>query len=259
MASKRTVRRVRQAMDLKGMARSLGATLAEGVGERLGGVLRPGETMPDLELLLELVAREVDRRVRVLTAVEEKHWENRPRGAQLRTRRDELTLQLAEALADLRLLAAGAYGQKLAAALLGIKGRITRDPDTVLARAKELRAKLLEGATLPAPRRPGVVLDPRALAAQLEAPIVELERVLGEVEGVRAAASHQVVDQDLSRGDYDEWSRHAIRCLESLALLGGQPLLADQIRRRFRPRRRRNAEQTPIPAPDPRPRTPVVA
>lgn len=119
---------------------------AEATAESLAELLRPelaeGETLPDLELLQQLLGRALARRWQAL----ERSDQAREHAAQISQRRDQRAVAaqavLYRRIVDLRRLLHGIFGGAACRRLLGIAGRTSRDAVVLLRQADQIMAQL---------------------------------------------------------------------------------------------------------------------
>ncbi len=130
-------------------SRRWASATAEGLEELLRPELADGETLPDLELLQQLLGRALARRWRRLEAADQA----RQRAA-ARRRRHAAELAAARAalyarVVDLRRLMRGVFGGGACRRLLGIAGATSRDDVVLLRQASHLAASLSGAQNLP--------------------------------------------------------------------------------------------------------------
>ncbi|WP_437896508.1 hypothetical protein [Sorangium sp. So ce124] len=158
--------------------------IAKGIATELAPCLRSGEKMPDVALLMRLVARRLAADTAALVAADDAHERELADDAAPREARDEAAARLRSVLVDVVDGCAAvdaAFGPAGLRKLL-LDGAVAEDP-SVLVTAGERVASALRDAEikLPKPRRASMKLDRAALADEIAAELPALKRALAKV------------------------------------------------------------------------------
>ena len=209
--------------------------VAEKFSDLFADCLEGKEKMPDVALLLKLLARKQRQTTGLLAAADEAYEKELGDDAEPRNRRDTTAGKLGVEIGEIRDALASVFGAALVKEI-GIDGRVEPDPKAVLARARRLVSALSDPARVwPKPRRKGIKVDPSAWVDDLTAPILVLETALGDVarELREAQAASDARNRALAAND-DSFSRTAGATAALLRVVGDDALAA-----RVRPSSRR--------------------
>jgi hypothetical protein len=189
--------------------------------------LRKGEAMPDVALLLTLLARALGAEKQRLIAADEAHEAELGDDEPLRRARDEAAEELRQAHVDLREVLIGMYGGVFAAQIL--PGTTPRDP-VVLARFSQTVENNLEGVKLPSSRIKGAKLDKTDTVGTLSALRQTLEQRLQAVaREVREAQATQAT-KDRAMDGFDGFFAASATVVSGVLRLVGMPELAARLR-----------------------------
>jgi hypothetical protein len=181
MASKLVTDREKSSRAVAASAETHAGEIAKGFAAELAPYLKSGEKLPDVALLVRLVARRIAADTAALVAADDAHERELADDAAPREARDEAAARLRSVLVDGRAAVEAAFGP---AGLrnLRLDGAVPEDP-TVLATIGERVAGALRdaGIKLPKPRRASMKLDRAALAGEIEAELPALKKALAKV------------------------------------------------------------------------------
>lgn len=181
MASKLVIGREKSSRAVAASAETHADEVAKGFAAELSPYLKSGEKLPDVALLVRLVARRLAADTAALVAADDAHERELADDAAPREARDEAAARLRAVLVDARAAVDAAFGP---AGLrnLRLDGAVPDDP-TVLATTGERVAGALRdaGIKLPKPRRAAMKLDRAALASEIEAELPALKKALAKV------------------------------------------------------------------------------
>ena len=237
-----------RAFDLAATLAAQGGTAAAGLADELRRVLEPGESLPDLRFLIELLERRLRLAHQELDSADEQRFFEEMRISVTRheaaTARDELyaeTVKVRKELVDL-------CGSKRARLQFGLSERTPRGATDLAFEARRIVDRLsCPNLKLPEAELPGLALDPTALADSLRPALEDLERLLKEIAGRRVAVIDGIAECRHALESCDATYLHVARTAEAIFVLAGQ----DELARRLRPkeRRERSPMATEIPAP----------
>ncbi len=190
------------------------------LGEWLRPCLRPGETLPDFSLALQLPARRIRGAEQRLRRDLEELDDATSHEGEARFRRDQTASALCRKLIEIRRLLVAVLGPRRAATLLGIEGRTARgtQPALLLSQAGAFLRLLRDPQKLATPHA-DVHFDPAAVAGALEPLVAACREARGELDEVHRANAARVAARDRARSELV----FAVRCV--VRLLGGWLLL----------------------------------
>ncbi len=242
---KMPVRRAKAAESLAAAVETQGREVAVGFERRVARVLREGETAPDVEHLMDVVARLVRLESRELVDVDETATLE---GMGVKRMRRECRQALAPVRAVIvawRKRMVGIYGAQETASLLGFKGRTPRSVEDLDLLAEFLLRHL---PALELPEVDGVKIDPRAWAGELRPAHKRLRRALGTLSR-RQWGEEQVIDAKARALEtFDGTYSLAVRLLEILFYLAGRRFLAERLRPGILPELRGGSRAAEDPA-----------
>lgn len=233
MPSRMVVLRERSARLVTHSARTHANEVAGILTRQLEPHLEPGEQMPDIKLLLTLLARYLDGSMAELNAAEAEHKTETREDAEAREMREEANDSLYGAVSGLRSGAELVFGPP-ANKDLGFSGSTPRDPTTLLEFARRVAPRIdkLKGLK---PVRGGITLDIGDLKAQLAEGIARLDRALKDVARESRETEALLTRKARLQASHDRAFSATAGALESLFRLAGQ----DELASRVRPSRRR--------------------
>jgi hypothetical protein len=209
-------------------------THAQQVGERLqqnlAAVLEDGETLPDLTHLQLLFARLLERRLDALLVVgrQERAELSEHRGP--RKLRSEAAAEAREYLDRLRRAFRGAFGRACGPSLLGLTGRVPREPVSLCVVATEaldrLRTLLAVGPPQP---RPGIHLKLELVVETLQAKVESLDQTIQQVKRDELEAEATRILKSQAVEGFDAAARALQETLEGWCHLAGLPEIARQL------------------------------
>lgn len=199
----------------------------------LSPYLYPGETLPDVGLLVQLVARRLARLREHMVMADDAHEEELSDDEAPREVRDDTSADLWALLQETRELLKGVFGAS-ALPSLGFKGSIPEDPEDLAPFSRKVVAALRSG-NLPPPRVPSVVVNPAALVAPLADDLETLERALDDVDREEREAEVTLRDKQAALDRYDMGFSQCASFLVGLFTLAGD----DELAQRLRPSARR--------------------
>jgi len=168
-----------------------GPNLAARLSQMLGPYLAPGETLPDLKLVLALFGRYLSTTSSAMVEADKAHFSELGDDGPIQSARDFAAGNLVATLTQVRMVLTDRFGKDFGGQL-GVAGETPRTPAQVLAFARNLRLAL-EAVALPAPREGDFVTFNRATAlATLDTQIEALDAKLTDVaKEVREAEATQ--------------------------------------------------------------------
>lgn len=228
------------------------ARIAEAFTAAFADSLQGDEKMPDVALLVTLLARKLRRDNAALVKATEAYEKELTDDAAPREARDEAAAALTAEVVDIRGLLESTYGTPLLRSL-GIDGKTEVEPKAILAQSGKLARSLQDPErTWPAPARKGVKIDPAEWADEIEAWSARLEKALKDVarETREAQAALDLKNRAMAANDVT-FTRVA-RFLSAVFFLVGDDKLATKVRPSVR-RPGTVVTDTEADAPDPAP------
>jgi hypothetical protein len=223
--------RQKAAVVLSSLIETHAADVGRAIEHRLRAHLKEGETMPDVVLVLVLLARLVaGAAVRLVRWDRVKRDEDDDAG-KARLRRDLAALGLRQKLLEARDLAAALYGGRRGSEVLGLTGRVpqVRQPEALLTRARALIDRLRD-PNLQAPAGMlGIAFDPGQLARELETGVTALGQALDEVEREQRQAGTTVAAKGDAMGELDSVMKACALVMKGAFALAGRPDLARKL------------------------------
>lgn len=232
---KRKLRTITNRLDktdnLLAAMKGVGGAICDGLAGSLCAALLPGESVPDLRLLLTLLQRRVTGLARRLGARQEvvSDWQDCER--YYAEERRTVAARTCQRLIRLRSLAKCMYGSS-GPELLGLAQATPREPKPLLEAAKLVAARLRDpGLVLPETFTPYLEVDLRPVTEGLEDDVIRLEETLDEGAKAHAQvkAAQDVRNRAIDHFDVVLFSTAAVT--EWLCVLAGRHDLADQIHR----------------------------
>lgn len=202
--------------------------VATGVVAQLVPQLQPGEAMPDVALLLRLMARNLSASAEAVKRADAANEAELADDPAARDGRDGLAATVQTSLVTIRGTVVGVYGAD-AATRLGFEGDTPSDPVLLASLGAEV-AKNLPQLASRRPLLPGVNADPVMLGAGLADAAGKLAQANAAVGRERREAEQTFVTK------HAEIRRHGVvfagnaGSIEGLARLGGQSELARRVR-----------------------------
>lgn len=203
MPSKLVTDREKSARAVTAAADTHAAAVGEALANELAPHLAPGETMPDVALLVRLFGRKIAADNATLVKADTAHERELADDAAPREARDTAAAKVREILVDLRSSVDAAYGAA-GLAVLGLTGTTPVDPSVLATAAASAVAALQDPErALPKPRRAGNQIDRAAFADELAAELPALQTALARVvtEDREKEATQTAKDRALASND----------------------------------------------------------
>ena len=227
------------------------------VEDVLNEVLTAEETLPDLPLLVALVARVQAGGTRRFIEADTAHDDELAGDVEPRLRRDEGGERVHDRLVEVRRIAAGLFGPERSAQILGTPNQTPSvgESERLWRQAEDAAARLEDPEfTVPATTTASLQFDPAQLASELRTDNVAFRAALDDValEQRKAEASLEVKKARFN--DAQRIDRACQRIYEGFFLLADRADLADRFRRALRARRGTSSTgDAATPAPDAEP------
>lgn len=181
MASKAVLDRQRAARTVASTAYTYSADAASRIKETLSRYAKPGEQLPDIQLLLRLVGRMIASENETLLRADAAHEDELADDTEPRKIRDEAADRVRRILSDLRTAVETTYGG-IGLPRLHLSDSIPQDPSALAMLARTVLVDLRDEAIkLPPPRRRGLSLDRSAFAEEIAADLPVLDKALAAV------------------------------------------------------------------------------
>lgn len=230
MSSKQVTDRSKSALAVATAGRTHAANVTTALHALFAPRLAPGESMPDVPLLLELAARTLDDANKEMVAADEAHLRELADDAPSRDARDEASDRISSELVGLREWIVGLYGQK-ALERFGFSGPTPSDP-VASSRYASIVVKALQdqSSPWPKPRQLGLNWDPTENIARLVSLRTELDGHLQDVarEVREGQATQQAKNEAIA--SYDERFGRVAAFLVGIFRLAGESALAERVR-----------------------------
>ena len=231
MPSKMITDRQKAAAHLSGTVETYAAQAADVFIQLIEPDLDEGALAPDMVHLQTLLRRRLDRLRKKLIELDEAHSAERNEDRSLREKRDTAARELKDLFLRLRGVLDNACGSDSCSRLLGVDGRIPRDPVVLLRVAKRLaeglRGDLLEGTES---LLSDLQLNTTAWVELLQGPMERLEAALNGLSRERPETAKGLVAKTSLIAEYDRTYRATATIVESLFRYVGRPDLAERIR-----------------------------
>jgi hypothetical protein len=250
MPSKQVVDRQKSAQAVIAAGETNASLIAAELEKLLTPHLRKTEKIPDVDLLIDLVARYLGTSTDAMIAADEKNLLDLAGDDAARNDRDAAAAALYAAVGDLREWVTALFGTAALRAL-GFSGPTPQEPVALSRFAGEV-ISALTSPKLPKPKRAGIKWDPTDAIAELKAAREALALAgaspeAREDQGTLAAKNTAIAE-------YDERFARTAGFYAGLFRLAGQADLADRVRPS--PRRAGQIEDADEPLSGPRASTP---
>lgn len=230
MASKVVVDRQRAARTVASTAYTYSADAATRVKETLSRYAKPGEQVPDIQLLVRLVGRMITSENEVLLRADAAHETELADDTEPRKQRDETAEKVRRILNDLRAAIETTYGGS-GLPRLHLSDPIPNDPQALAMLARTVLGDLRdESIKLPAPRRRGLSLDREAFAEELAADLPSLDKALAAVAREAREAEATARTRRLAMDTNDRVFQRGAAFLSATFTLAGLDELADKVK-----------------------------
>jgi hypothetical protein len=235
MPSKEVTDREKAVRDVVAAAETHGAAAADALTAQLGPLLKKGEKMPDVALLMALMARRLDGTGATLVRADEVHEKELGDDAEPRDRRDAAAATLYATSTEVRDQIASVNGDGAVTAL-GITGPTPTDASELATWASSLIKGLRDKAlVLPPPKRRTARIDREVMAEELEAALLPLTRALKDVSRERREAEATQATKNAAMTSHDAAFSQTAGLCTALFRASGLDHVADRVR----PSRRR--------------------
>jgi hypothetical protein len=206
-------------------------TQAEATGAALNRALKPhlakGESLPDIGLVMILIARAIEAAKTRMVDADAAHEAELGDDAAIRQARDEAQSALSDKLVELREVVIGVYGGATASALFS--GPVPQDP-VVLSRFAGEVATAMDRVKLPAPRVKGAKLDAAETAGDLRDLRAKLDAAIKDVAREVREAQATLDEKNRELGSYDELFGCGATTLTGLLRMAGKAELAAKVK-----------------------------
>jgi hypothetical protein len=204
--------------------------IAKTFGDAFGDCLEAKEKMPDVALLLKLVARKLRRTNKALVEASDAYDKELSDDTGPREARDEAAAALTAEVVGIRSTIESALGATMLVSL-GIDGKTEVEPKAILAKAKRLVSELKDPERKwPKPARKGVKINPGEWVGDLEAWINTLEKALKDVARETREAQAASDAKERAMGVNDDSFMRIARFVSGLFFLVGDDKLAKKVR-----------------------------
>ncbi len=220
---------------LAGFARGVGRQVAA-AGSELFRAL-PGGGFPDLYQYQVGLGEALELLHTDLVALEDRHAQDVQRCRELRDLRRNLVADLRAALSRWKQALSGALGPWAVRQLLRPVERLPNDPAELRRVAERLVAHLTDPALELRTVRPGVELDPLAMAQGFEPPMRQLGATLTELPDAEAAEQHSRTKKAEAQERLRRFAGRVERFYLALYEVTGNRRLAERLRKRAAGRR----------------------
>lgn len=248
MTSKQVTDRSKSALAVSTAGRTHAAEVATALQEILSPALEAGESIPNVALLVELLARTLDTSAHLMVKTDETHHLELSDDAAPRQARDESTVELSDELVELREWIVGLYGAK-EVEKFGFTGSTPSDPVVLVRYTQNVIQAFQNISPWPKPRRAGVTWDVNATVSKLLSLSSALENHIKSVAREAREAEASLQAKHNAMAEYDERFGQVATFLVGLFRLAGKQDLADRIRPSSR--RRGQIAQNDVPEGDP--------
>lgn len=205
-------------------------SIQDGVTAILKAYLKPGEKMPAIDLLAELIARQLsDKSSALAAASQEKETQAGAASSPLRER-DHARDAVYEVVGGVRHTIEAVYGPA-GLALFLFKGHTPVEPEALLETAQRARDILAgAGTKWPEPIVPGVTIDAQAWVKKLDAVVPALAADVKAAEQGKRGVGGATAGKHAAMADNDHAFVRGAQAVEALLRLAGQDELAEQVR-----------------------------
>lgn len=230
MASKAVIDRQRAARTVASTAYTYSADAASRVKETLSRYAKPGEQVPDIQLLLRLVGRMIASENEALVRADAAHEVELADDTEPRKQRDEAAEKVRRILSDLRTAVETTYGG-IGLPRLQLRENIPHDPSALAILGRTVLVTLRDEAIkLPPPRRRGLSLDREAFAEEIAAELPALDKALAAVAREAREAEATSRTRRLTMEANDRAFQRGAAFLSATFTLAGLDELADKVK-----------------------------
>ncbi|UJR79029.1 hypothetical protein [Sandaracinus amylolyticus] len=230
MASKQVIDRERSSRTVVATLERYAPEAGQGVRAASSELLGRREVMPDIELVIRIAARALERSTSELIDADRAHDREINGDSHAREERDRAHRAVYELVISVRGLVQASFGD-VALKTLGLWDPSPPDPQGTLTYARNLADVLGDTAVaLPAPRIEHVRFDREGLAMDLVTKVDVLRTAMALVAREESAAKGTQARKDAAMAAYDRTFRIAANLGVALFQLGGLDELADRIK-----------------------------
>lgn len=230
MASKAVIDRQRAARTVASTAYTYSADAASRVKEMLSRYAKPGEQVPDMQLLLRLVGRMIASENEALVRADAAHEVELADDSEPRKQRDDAAEKIRRILSDLRTAVETTYGG-VGLPRLHLGENIPQDATALALLTRTVLVQLRDEAIkLPAPRRRGLSLDRSAFAEELAAELTQLDKGLAAVAREAREAEATLRTRRLTMEANDRAFQRGAAFLSATFTLAGLDELAEKVK-----------------------------
>lgn len=192
--------------------------------------LKPKEKLPDIRLVVQLIARRLRATTAMLVDRSDSYDKELTDDAAPRAARDESAATLTSEIVEIRGLLEAAYGPGILREL-GIDGKTDVEPKAILAKAKRLVDELKNPSRKwPKPRRAGVKIEAASWIDGLMHPIHALEKALHEVTREAREAQAASNAKNLAMDENDEVFARSATAISAMLRLVQEDAFAARVR-----------------------------
>ncbi len=222
------IHRTEDTMDLVSSIKSYQEKLSARLAERYSRRLRPGETLPDYGLVLELAVRDLRAALDLLAELDDKVAIARTE--QVCRQIDRCTL-VREELHPRAVAVRGeidlAFGRRKGGWLHGMRGRTRRSPPALEAQLRRAVRRLADPERKPPPKNRHAAVDRDRWLRQLQPPYLELVALSERIDLGRHAVPALTAEKNAAMAAFDHSYRDALRLAKAAfaaAGLSGKPI-----------------------------------
>jgi hypothetical protein len=218
------------------------------------GFLQPGETLPDVVLVVRLLGRLILDRFGVTLTKDRIDFDERANDLAPRSERDDASNVLHSKLVDVRRISDVMFGPEFSRTLVPILGTTATVPVQVLRQGEHTLERL--GEAPPPPRIPGVSADLSEWAQDLAPHVERLRSTLGVLDMAKNKASATVEEKKQSMKEFDFLYSHVVNIVRGFLFLARLDKAAQELpalNRRRRSSRGPVVDGPPVPDVEPPP------
>jgi hypothetical protein len=217
------------------------------ITERLAPFLPEAATMPDFELVLQLIGSLLGWSSDRLMTLDKAQIDELANDVEARLARDDAAAEVREILVMGRQTSLGLFGPPRTVQIFPIRGATAEQPDVLWRQAEHTLSRLRDpDFVLPVRTTGSIQFDPAEYAAELEPATTRLRDALEAVKLNQRQAEWTVGLKSEGMEEHDQVFRGCTRILSGFFVLGGRRDLAERVRPSVR--RRRQPEETAPPA-----------
>jgi hypothetical protein len=254
MASRLVVLRERVVNAVQAAFNAWGDTLTTAVGERIEPFLEDGEVTFDLPLMRQVLQRMVAASFDDLVEADKGRVDELAGDVRPRIERDRWIAQVRQKLIEIRRIAEGLFGRRLAVEVVAIDGATAREPELLWRQAEHTLSRLRSpDLRIPQASTAAVHFDAAGLAAELDPLVTGLRGAIDVIKlDERLTAESRQAKQD-AMDEHDLLIGACKGILSGFCMLARRPDLARRLRISLpRPRPGSSvSDSSPVEASDP--------